>query len=340
MLSRYFAYLPKHRSANVRDSDLCERNIKMAYQLDKYYHFISHAGSGRALNVYGNETISNNRNVVLWSWSNSNAQNWKVSIVNGVPKIFNALSNAQYALNIYRGSSNYGNCDVLIAAGNDTDSEIDVNTISADNNLYRIKLVNYNLFLTAKSNTDGGDVRWEAFTGAENQTWHFTTGSESGIPDFGSYQWVTPSTRVTQSFGGSHSGVDIGAVTVGVAGDPIYAMCSGVVKRRFDWTASQGTSGNASMGNAIFIQGNNPVPSIGGAYLRQLYMHMRDYALVSVGQTVTKGQLLGYMGTTGNSSGVHLHFGLQANSTDMGSGGTTLYVDRDWVNPKNYFSFL
>ena len=303
---------------------------------------VSHAGTGRCLNVYGNETIDNNRNVCVWTSSTGNAQKWKVSIVNGIPKIFNALANAQYALNIYRGTSNYGNCDVLIAAGNDLDSEIDILTIDATADLYRIKLVNYNLYLTAVSNSDGGDVRWQSFTGNTNQTWHFVSANSSGLPDFGNYQWVTQSQRVTQYFGGTnlHRGVDIGAYTPNVAGEPIYAMCSGVVTRRFDWDPSMGTSGNQSMGNAIFIQGTNPVSSIGGTYLRQLFMHMRDYALVSVGQNITKGQLLGYMGTTGNSTGVHLHFGLQANNSDMAATGTTAYVDRDWVNPVSYFSFL
>ena len=44
--------------------------------------------------------------------------------------------------------------------------------------------------------------------------------------------------------------------------------------------------------------------------LRSLYGHLQSAPLVSVGQTVNKGQLLGYMGSTGNSSGTHLHIEL------------------------------
>ena len=98
---------------------------------------------------------------------------------------------------------------------------------------------------------------------------------------------------------------------------PFYAFCSGKVKRVFNWNASQGTSGNASMGNCVFIQSANPKPSNGGSYLRTIYMHMQSAPLVSVGQYVTKGQIIGCMGNTGNSSAAHLHFAMQANSTDM-----------------------
>ncbi len=92
------------------------------------------------------------------------------------------------------------------------------------------------------------------------------------------------------------------------------------------------------MGNCVFIQSANPKPSNGGSYLRTIYMHMQSAPLVSVGQYVTKGQIIGYMGNTGNSSAAHLHFAMQANSTDMNpETGTDRYVDRDWINPMAYF---
>ena len=147
------------------------------------------------------------------------------------------------------------------------------------------------------------------------------TGSDTGTettPDTstvtGTYIWPTPScTIVTSSYGyrihpifGTerfHSGVDIGAA----AGASVLAADGGTV------TVAAYSS---SYGNYVMIYHSN------GTYT--LYAHMSSLA-VSAGQTVSQGQTIGYVGSTGWATGPHLHFEIRNASGDT-------------ENPLNYFS--
>lgn len=113
--------------------------------------------------------------------------------------------------------------------------------------------------------------------------------------------WVTPVSgyRLTSPFGmrkhpvlgvvRMHNGVDMACAQ----GTPIYATRAGKVTR----TAYQ--AGGA--GNYVSINHLDGFSSV--------YMHMTHY-VVSAGQTVSQGQLIGYVGNTGLSTGPHLHFGI------------------------------
>lgn len=106
--------------------------------------------------------------------------------------------------------------------------------------------------------------------------------------------WPTPSTRVTSPFGprwgGFHHGVDIGATKAGVVGDPIWSMDDGKV-------VFSGFAG--AYGNVVFVQHKDDVMSV--------YAHL-SRRTVRQGEIVRKGDVIGLMGTTGRSTGVHLHF--------------------------------
>ena len=108
--------------------------------------------------------------------------------------------------------------------------------------------------------------------------------------------------RTDPVYGGSayHYGVDLAAPT----GTPIYASRSGTVS-----TATY----DGSCG--YYVQINH-----GDGY-RSIYMHMTHY-VVSAGQYVSRGQVIGYCGSTGKSTGPHLHFGISYNGS--------------YVNPANY----
>lgn len=95
-----------------------------------------------------------------------------------------------------------------------------------------------------------------------------------------------------------HTGLDLHS-TKG-QGDPVYAAAPGkVIKVQGEWNPAMGKSGMASYGNYVMIDHGNGVST--------MYAHALKVC-VSVGQDVDKGQLIMYEGSTGNSSGAHVHF--------------------------------
>ena len=100
----------------------------------------------------------------------------------------------------------------------------------------------------------------------------------------------------------NHKGVDIGTPM----GTPVLAAKSGTVT----WA-----SWNGGYGNCIIISHGNGNST--------LYGHLSGYN-VSTDQQVTQGQVIGYSGNTGNSTGPHLHFGIIENNS--------------WIDPLNYLT--
>ena len=111
-----------------------------------------------------------------------------------------------------------------------------------------------------------------------------TTSSSGFIKPVNSY--IT--TGMYYSSGQYHGAVDFGAA--GINGAPVYAVADGYVVTS--------TRLNGSYGNYIII-----------AHYNGLYAHGQDGSRkVSAGQTVKKGQQIMNVGSTGNSTGPHLHF--------------------------------
>ena len=117
----------------------------------------------------------------------------------------------------------------------------------------------------------------------------------------GGYVWPTPGySLITSQYGENrcsyfHSGIDIG--DGGINGATIVAAQSGVVMRA-RWYGGYG--------NCVIIDHGNGKST--------LYGHLSSI-LASEGQTVQQGQMIGKVGTTGDSTGPHLHF-------ETRSGGT------------------
>lgn len=109
------------------------------------------------------------------------------------------------------------------------------------------------------------------------------------------FQWPVRGRRITSGYGrrngGMHTGMDIDCST----GDPTYAAKAGRV------IASERAGG---YGNMVIVDHGNGVSS--------LYAH-HSRLYVRRGQQVDRGQKLGACGSTGNSTGSHLHFEIRVN---------------------------
>lgn len=108
------------------------------------------------------------------------------------------------------------------------------------------------------------------------------------VPAGGGYIWPTGAKRVTQYFGWRHTGIDI----AGPIGTPNYAAKGGkVIKSQCGW--------NGGYGCYVILDHGGSVTS--------LYGH-NSKLLVSVGDTVKQGDAVGLLGSTGRSTGPHIHF--------------------------------
>ena len=113
--------------------------------------------------------------------------------------------------------------------------------------------------------------------------------------------WLTPVSgyTITSAFGmrlhpvygyyRMHNGIDMACAQ----GTPIYATRAGTVT----------TASYQAGGAGYYVSINH------GDGFASIYMHMTHY-VVSAGQSVAQGQLIGYVGSTGVSTGPHLHFGI------------------------------
>lgn len=149
--------------------------------------------------------------------------------------------------------------------------------------------------------------RRAAQVAAQKKKQQVTSRSGSSLPRVSSYAFPLKSYSYVSSeygarWGTTHTGIDLAAP----AGTHIYSWKSGTV-------TFAGWSGG--YGNFIIVDH-------GDGFVTR-YAHCSKIA-VTKGQTVSQGQVIGYVGTTGNSTGNHLHFEVQVNGR--------------FVNPRNYLS--
>ena len=162
------------------------------------------------------------------------------------------------------------------------------------------------------SQLSSGDTQPGACRGTDIWSTCATYTIASGIQATGQMQRPIKGAVITQPFGHMeyqlwcgcwkpHTGIDLAAPY----GTPIMAADTGqVIWVGWDWSG---------LGWAVKINHGN--------YIATIYGHM-DHFIVKVGQNVTRGQIIGYEGSTGASTGPHVHF--------------MVLLHNVWVNPQLY----
>jgi murein DD-endopeptidase MepM/ murein hydrolase activator NlpD len=195
--------------------------------------------------------------------------------------------------------------------------------------------LNFDAALQKKAMADGyrplGRERWVAYEGvnyAIQPAIQWSTLDRrvyyARVPEWDKVQWigdpdaefvmqqypVKQSPRVTQAFGArpeayatwgfpGHEGIDLQASL----GTPIIAAADGVISAVED---------KGNYGKHIYIDHPND--------WRTLYAHLDGFGAYAVGDSVRAGDTIGYAGSTGNSTGVHLHFGLRNRTRNYTDG--------------------
>jgi murein DD-endopeptidase MepM/ murein hydrolase activator NlpD len=132
----------------------------------------------------------------------------------------------------------------------------------------------------------------------------------------------------TYSDGSFHKGIDLLASDItGKGADYILAFADGTVTACCNsMSGTTSNTGTKGMGNYVIIDHGNG--------FKTRYQHMlKGSVKVAVGNKVAKGQVIGYMGNTGNSSGRHLHFDISYNKSSLGG---YLSNGRYYLDPKPY----
>ena len=126
----------------------------------------------------------------------------------------------------------------------------------------------------------------------------------------GYFTWPTTGV-ITQEFG-----------CTGFSWEPPYGSCAHF-HQGIDIANGMGTPIHAAASGVVAYVGVNPydgafIVDIGHANgLDTMYVHMEIIYVVHAGQYVHQGQLIGYMGNTGNSTGTHLHWQVNRNGSPL-----------------------
>lgn len=192
---------------------------------------------------------------------------------------------------------------------------------------------------------DGGSTGWAYGYGIVDGTnyWGFVDiskiSNKNTVSFYNSLGWRWPLQNtnikyITSTYGprnvstgsSNHRGIDVTTGVAGeIAGEPLVAPFDGTVKK---------VGYDSSCGYFICITSKQTDPTTGYKIIA-IYMHMNSSALFDSQREVSKGTVVGYVGTTGDSSGYHLH--MEANNKNAGIGDSNRTTYKYTINPLYFY---
>mgnify|MGYP001622943896 CR=1 FL=1 len=141
----------------------------------------------------------------------------------------------------------------------------------------------------------------------------------------GTHAWPVPEHfDVTQGYGDQHAALDIAADT----GTPVIATDDGTITVTQTWNGIVTKGDSNSYGNMVQVTHADGTVT--------LYAHLSEIN-VRQGDTVVRGQQIGRVGSTGNSSGPHLHFEVRSNGSKV---DPMVYITEDSTDAEKHFEEL
>lgn len=185
--------------------------------------------------------------------------------------------------------------------------------VEANDTVYKLGITNSGYVMVIYPAVSGSRAYKAAFVTKADYEKMVKVNSGNPNNSISSWQWPVSSYCISQSFNRKssnnsrpyHCGIDMTS-----SNRDIYAAADGTVVYK----------GNSS-GNGLYVILSH---NINGKTVKTLYSHLSSYSSCpAVGKTVAKGAKIGVMGSTGNSTGVHLHFAVFTGSTNDPVGYAT-----------------
>ena len=132
---------------------------------------------------------------------------------------------------------------------------------------------------------------------------------------------------------GGHLGIDLSSSDKAIA---VYPIATGTVFKIYYDNCSSNNCSYGCNGQALVVKIRH---NVGGKYIYSTYAHLRSFGAISEGQVVTPFTIIGYMGSTGCSTGPHLHFEITNCDWNRGGGCTWSEYQKNTINPLRYVNF-